>query len=183
MEKEKHSQYSLAVNKSPRFLSSGARSTILNRLAFRKFQRFLGNISSFQQIVQKKVVECPWYESSKRYKNAASRHVMYVISRSQRFRVFLSGESFYIRGLISQNAGTVPEFSNFHFSFVTSVETDFLVSTLIQPFTFPSLRFEYSVSVLEMPTRELVERVVCFRSFLLLGKRNNFLLMIGGRAN
>ena len=80
-----------------------------------------------------------------------------------------------------------PRVYNFHFPFGTSPsrsgETDFLVSTLIQPFTFPSLRFEYSVSVLEMPTRKLVERVVCFRSFLFLGKRNDFLLMIDGRAN
>ena len=80
-----------------------------------------------------------------------------------------------------------PRVFNFHFPFGTcpsqSGETDFLVSTLIQPFTFPSLRFEYSVSVLEMPTRKLVERVVCFRPFLLLGKGNDFLLMIGGRTN
>ena len=80
-----------------------------------------------------------------------------------------------------------PRVFNFHFAFGTSPsrsgETDFLVSTLIQPFSFPSLRFEGSVSVVELPTRELVERVVCFRSFLLLGKRNDLLLMIGGRAN
>ena len=41
-----------------------------------------------------------------------------------------------------------PRVFNFHFPFGTSPyrsgETDFLVSTLIVPFTFPSLRFEYS---------------------------------------
>ena len=55
--KKKNSQYSLAVNKFPRFLSSGARTTIFNRLAFPKFQRFLDNISSFQQIVQNSSVD------------------------------------------------------------------------------------------------------------------------------
>ena len=54
-----------------------------------------------------------------------------------------------------------PRVFNSQFPFGTSGETNFLVSTLILPFTFPSLRFEYSVSVLEMPTRKLEERVAC----------------------
>ena len=61
-----------------------------NKLAFPRFERFLGNICSFQQILQKKVVGCPWYESFKRFisRHAASQHVVYVISRA---RVFLVG--------------------------------------------------------------------------------------------
>ena len=62
----------------------------VNRLAFPKFERFLGNICSFQQIIQKKVVGCPWYESSKRFisRHAASQHAVYVISGAM---VFLLG--------------------------------------------------------------------------------------------
>ena len=85
-----------------------------------------------------------------------SRHAASHTSRMlsyQRLGFFLRG-IINIRGLISQNVGTVPELSNLNFPFGTSVETDFLVSALIQPFTFPSLKFEYSFLVLEMPRRE-----------------------------
>ena len=45
----------------------------------------IGNICSFQQILQKKVVGCPWYERFKRFisRHAASRHVVYVYLRGQ----------------------------------------------------------------------------------------------------
>ena len=118
---------------------------------------------------------------------AASRHVVYVSENAlySELGCFFWG-IINIWGFIPYCRDS-PRVFNFLFPFGTSPcrfgETDFLVSTLIQPFTFPSLRFEYSVSVLEMPTRKLVERVICFQSFVLLGKRNDFLLMIGGRAN
>ena len=100
---KKNSQYSLAVNKSSRFLVSCARSTnlkekiqdIADKLAFPRFERFLGNICSFQQILQKKVVGCPWYESIKRFisRHAASQHVVYVVSRAS---VFLVGNHWHM---------------------------------------------------------------------------------------
>ena len=77
-------------------------------------------------------------------RHAASQHVTYVMSKA---RVFLSGNHRHTR---------------FQFPFGTSVETNFLVSTLTQPFTFPSLKFEYWFSVLVLPTRKLEERVICF---------------------
>ena len=85
--KKKNSQYSLAVNKFPRFLSSGARTTIFNRLAFPKFQRFLDNISSFQQIVQNSSVDMLPRNTS----------LMLCQRRGCFFRAIID-----IRGLISQ---------------------------------------------------------------------------------
>ena len=56
-----------------------------------------------------------------------------------------------IRGFIPQNTGTIPEFQfPLSFLYFWHGERDFFVSTLVQPFTFPSLRFEYSASVLEI---------------------------------
>ena len=104
-----------------------------NRLAFPKFKRFLGNICSFQQILQIKVFGCPWYESSKRYKNssvrlASSRHVIHVISRA---RVFLSGNHLCHTRLCFLECRDSPRVFNFLFPFGTFAERNFLVSTLI----------------------------------------------------
>ena len=102
-----------------------------NRLAFPKFQRFLVNICSFQKILLIKVFGCPWYESSKRYKNSSvgilpcETSCMLYQGLGRFFRGMI-----ITRGFVSQNAGTVPEFSIFTFLSVLLVR-EFLVSTLI----------------------------------------------------
>ena len=101
------------------------------------------------------------------------------------------GESLTYEAIISQNAGTVPEFSNFTFLSVLLLRQPFLgeyveLTIYISQFKiriFSSLLV--SISSFAEANEEInsQERVVCFSSFLLLGKRNNFLLMISGRAN
>ena len=76
---------------------------------------------------------------------AGLRHVMHVILGAM---LFLSGNHYHTR-LYFLECRDSPRVFNF-FPFCTSGETDFLVSTLIQAFILPSLRFKYLVSVLDM---------------------------------
>ena len=82
-----------------------------------------------------------------------------------------------IRGFIPQNTGTIQNF-NFHFPFCTSGERDFFVSTLVQPFTFPSLRFEYSASVLEIRCQPGSQKRELFVGFPYSRKAKRFLILV-----
>ena len=77
---------------------------------------------------------------------AALRHVMRVILRTM---LFLLGNPYHTR-LYFLECSDSPRVFNFQFPFCSSGEKDFLVSTLIEAFILPSLRFKYLVSVLDM---------------------------------
>ena len=71
---------------------------------------------------------------------------MHVILRAM---LFLSGNHYHTK-LYFLECRDGPRIFSFQFPLCTSGETDFLVSTLIQAFILPSLRFKYLVSVLDM---------------------------------